>query len=105
MLRDRGSLYVRILGKWRKKNVILVTNFGIYSLVTGEKWPALKTTFGVNVFGSAFHDRPRTQVLYSRCQDGANQRGGKIKRSMFKSQSRAHRSLKLLFRSLLLSEP
>jgi hypothetical protein len=34
----------------------------MFSLVAGEKWPALKTTWGVNVFGSAFHDRPRTQV-------------------------------------------
>ena len=38
--------------------------FSLYSVVAGEKWPALKTTWGLNVFGSAFHDRPRTQVQY-----------------------------------------
>jgi len=31
-------------------------------LAAGEKWPALKTTWGLNLFGSAFHDRPRTQA-------------------------------------------
>ncbi len=36
----------------------------VFSFVAGEKWPALKTTWGLNVFGEAFRDRPRTQVLF-----------------------------------------
>ena len=35
--------------------------FPLLSIVAAAgEWPALKTTWGFNIFGSAFHDRPRT---------------------------------------------
>jgi len=50
----------------------------IFGLVTGDTWPELRTTFGINVFGEAFHSRPLTvdetikegwQLLDGGCED------------------------------------